>query len=56
MMQENMNIKFTTVHFKIYLEVELGVNVKKKVLQKKVLQFNGMIRTKVPTDDADEVV
>jgi predicted metal-dependent RNase len=43
------------VHFKIYLEVELGLNVKKKFSQKNVLQFNGMIRTKIHTDDADEV-
>jgi len=33
------------LHFKIYLEVELGLNVKKKVSQKKVLQFNGFILT-----------
>lgn len=44
------------MHLKIYLEVELGLNVKKKVSQKKVLQFNGMIRTKIQTDDANEVV
>jgi len=55
MMHGNTNIEFTTVRFKIYLEVELAVNVKKKVLQKNVLQFNRMIRTKIHTDDADEV-
>jgi hypothetical protein len=44
------------VNFKIYWEVELGLNVKKKFHKKKVLQFNGMMRTKIHTDDADEVV